>query len=138
MFFHMGLVQMNSIRQYWQTESAYDPVCQIMSHNRFQSTFYSLHSVNNPQVSDDVKCKDKIWKLRPWLDAHRNDCLAVTIGEHSVVDEMMVSYRAKCSPIRQYIKGKPHPWGFKIWSRAGVDGILYDLDVYQGGSGETK
>ena len=25
-----------------------------------------------------------------------------------------------------------------MWSRAGVDGILYDLDVYQGGSGETK
>ena len=76
-----------------------------MSRNRFQNIIYSLHFVDNPRVSDDVKYKDKIWKLRPWLDAHINYCLAVTPGEHSVVDEMMVSYRAKRNPIRQYIKG---------------------------------
>ena len=62
----------------------------------------------------------------------------MTPGENSAIDEMMVFYRGKRSPIRQYIKGKPHPWGFKIWSRAGVDGILYDIDVYQGGSGKRS
>ncbi len=30
------------------------------------------------------------------------------------------------------MRGKPHPWGFKIWCRTGVKGILYDFDVYQG------
>ncbi|XP_067928174.1 piggyBac transposable element-derived protein 2-like [Watersipora subatra] len=33
---------------------------------------------------------------------------------------MMCKFRGKTNPIRQYIKGKPHPWGFKIWGRAGT------------------
>lgn len=37
--------------------------------------------------------------------------------------------------ILQYLRGKPHPWGFKVWGRADSGGILYDFDVYQGGDG---
>jgi hypothetical protein len=48
---------------------------------------------------------------------------------------MMRKYTGKTSPIRQYIKSEPHPWGFKIWGRAGVSRFLYDFDVYQGGDG---
>ncbi|XP_067943284.1 piggyBac transposable element-derived protein 2-like [Watersipora subatra] len=47
----------------------------------------------------------------------------------------MVQYRGTTSPIRQYIKSKPHPWGFKVWGRAGTSGMLFDLDIYQGGDG---
>ena len=49
---------------------------------------------------------------------------------------MMCQCRGKTTPIRQYIKGKPHPWGFKIWPRTDdIHGILYDFDIYQGGDG---
>ncbi|KAL1447732.1 hypothetical protein MTO96_044227 [Rhipicephalus appendiculatus] len=27
---------------------------------------------------------------------------------------------------------KPHPWGIKLWGRAGTSGYLYQFDVYQG------
>ena len=30
------------------------------------------------------------------------------------------------------MRGKPHAWGFKIWTRTGVCGILHDFDIYQG------
>lgn len=36
MFFHMGLVRMSAIRQYWEIYTAYNPVCSVMSRNRFQ------------------------------------------------------------------------------------------------------
>ena len=36
----------------------------------------------------------------------------------------------------QYIRNKPHPWGFKIWVRAGSRGMVHDFDVYQGGDGK--
>jgi hypothetical protein len=42
----------------------------------------------------------------------------------------MVSFKGKSS-IKQYTRGKPNPWGFKLWWRAGKSGILYDFDVYQ-------
>lgn len=43
----------------------------------------------------------------------------------------MVPFKGK-SALKQYMKRKPHPWGFKLWARAGMSGILYDFKVYQG------
>uniref|UniRef100_A0A4W4FR38 PiggyBac transposable element-derived protein domain-containing protein n=1 Tax=Electrophorus electricus TaxID=8005 RepID=A0A4W4FR38_ELEEL len=37
-------------------------------------------------------------------------------------------------PIRQYVKGKSHPWGLKIWGRCTSSGILCDFTVYEGGT----
>ena len=70
MFFYMGLVQMSGIRQYWETETAYNPVCSVMSRNRFQLLLTNFHFVNNLMVSSEEK-KDKLWKIRPWLSAMR-------------------------------------------------------------------
>ena len=94
-----------------------------------------LHFGDNTRVSDEDK-KDKLWKIRPWLTGMRENCLKVTPEEHCSIDEMMCQYRGQRSPIRQYIKSKPHPWGFKIWGKAGISGMLYDFDVYQGGDGK--
>lgn len=137
MFYHMGLVQISSVRQYWETETAYDPVCSVMSRNRFQPLLTNFHFVNNLLISLEDK-KDKLWKIRPWLTMMRDNCLKIVPEEHCSVDEMMCQYQGRTSPIRQYIKGKPHPWGFKVWCRAGTNGILYDFDVYQGGDGSKS
>ena len=137
MFFHMGLVRMSGVRQYWESATAYSPVCSAMSRNRFQLLLTMLHFVNNLLVSSEDK-KDKLWKIRPWLARMRENCLKLVPEEHCSIDEMMCQYRGKTSPIRQYIKGKPHPWGFKSWCRAGVSGILYDFEVYQGGDGKRS
>ncbi len=65
----------------------------------------------------------------------RDQWLQVTPIQHQSVDEMMIPYKGKFSNIRQYIKGKPHPWGFKVWCRCLPSGLLHDFDVYQGKSG---
>ncbi|XP_017565030.1 piggyBac transposable element-derived protein 3-like [Pygocentrus nattereri] len=51
---------------------------------------------------------------------------------------MMVPYKGKFGGIRQYIKGKPHPWGFKVWARCDVTGLLHDFDIYQGKGGGNE
>ena len=58
--------------------------------------------------------------------------------ETNSIDEMIVPYKGRTSRIKQYMRGKPHAWGFKIWARTGVSGMLYDFDVYQGNAGKTK
>lgn len=40
--------------------------------------------------------------------------------------------------VRQYIKGKPNPWGIKIFALAGQSGIIYDFLLYQGQRTELK
>ena len=48
---------------------------------------------------------------------------------------MKCLHRASTSPVRKYIKGKPHPWEFKIPARADPSGIFYDFNFCQGGDG---
>jgi hypothetical protein len=98
---------------------------------------YYITNINKFVVVVEDK-KDKLWKIRPWLTMMRDNCLKIVPEEHCSVDEMMCQYQGRTSPIRQYIKGKPHPWGFKVWCRAGTNGILYDFDVYQGGDGSKS
>ncbi|XP_067950260.1 piggyBac transposable element-derived protein 3-like [Watersipora subatra] len=105
-----------------------------MPRNRFQQLTTQLHFVNNSSLLDEQK-KDKLWKIRPWLDSLRDQCLKVTAEERNSIDEMMVQYRGTTSPIRQYIKSKPHLWRFKVWGRAGTSGMLFDFDIYQGDDG---
>lgn len=88
-------------------------------------------------VTDDEK-DDKIWKIRPWIDQFHTQCLKVTPEEHNAIDEMMIPFKGSFSGIKQYMKGKPHKWGFKIWARAGQSGLLYDFDVYQGRGGNRS
>lgn len=48
---------------------------------------------------------------------------------------MMVPYkRKKAGSLQQYLPSKPHHWGFKIFVRAGVSGIVYDFLTYTGKS----
>ena len=129
MFFRMGIVCMPGIRVYWENETRYDPVASVMSRNRFQLLLTLIHFVDNLAVDDDTKKADKLWKIRPWLDIFRSNCLKITGEEKNSIDEMMVSYKGSFSGIKQYMRGKPHPWGFKIWCRTGVKGMLYDFDV---------
>eukprot|EP00064_Thunnus_orientalis_P009190 superscaffoldBa00001154_g9213 len=131
MYLKMGLTHMSGIRMYWETDTRYPPVADVMPCNRFQSLLTSLHFVNNLTVSETEK-KDKLWKLRPWLDSFREKCLQMVPQEHNSVDEMMIPFKGKFSNIKQYMRGKPHPWGFKLWVRTGISGMLCDFDVYQG------
>ncbi|KAJ3641828.1 hypothetical protein Zmor_028301 [Zophobas morio] len=47
----------------------------------------------------------------------------------------MVALRGQLS-IKQYVKGKPQPWGIKMFALCGRSGMMYDFIIYQGGSTE--
>ena len=52
-------------------------------------------------------------------------------NKHLCIDEMMVSSKSKFGP-RVYQKGKPHPWGFKLFSIADMFGIVYLMHLHCG------
>ncbi|XP_065811306.1 piggyBac transposable element-derived protein 3-like [Labrus bergylta] len=135
LYLRMGLCQMPGNHAYWENHTRCSMVADHMSRNRFQTLLAHLHFTDNTDLSNR-QAGDKCWKIRPWLDMFRKQCLNVTPEEHNSVDEQMVLFRGSHSPIRQYVKGKPHPWGLKIWGRCSASGILCDFIVYQGGTGE--
>ena len=67
MYFNMGLVEMNAVRMYWEKETRYPPVADVMSRNRFQLILSMIHFVDNESVADVTK-KDRLWKIRPFLN----------------------------------------------------------------------
>ncbi|XP_049906805.1 piggyBac transposable element-derived protein 3-like [Epinephelus moara] len=133
LYLRMGLCQLPSA--YWENDTRCAMVADNMSRNRFQNLLASLHFTDNTDQSNRQE-EDKCWKIRPWLEMFRKQCLEIPPEEHNSIDEQMVSFRGTHSPIRQYVKGKPHPWGLKIWGRCTSSGILCDFAVYEGGTGK--
>lgn len=136
MYMHMGLVQMSCVRAYWEMETKLPAVCDVMSRDRFLKLLTLIHFQDNFSVSDDAK-KDKLWKLRPWLQNLREQFLCIPPEECHAVDEIMVPFKGK-SHLRVYMPAKPHKWGFKMWGRAGQSGFLYDFDVCQGAEHQDR
>lgn len=132
-YIRMGLVSMPRVRAYWESSSRYPSIADKMSRNRFEKLASSIHISNNLTATDKEK-EDKLWKIRPWLSALRSQFLKIPAEEFNSVDEIMVAFKGKSS-LKQYIRGKPNPWGFKLWGRAGASGVLYDFNVYQGKAG---
>ncbi|KAK3726612.1 hypothetical protein RRG08_056443 [Elysia crispata] len=102
-----------------------------MARNRFQKLMSHVHFVNNLEVSEKEKT-DKLWRLQPWLDSLQNSLKKLPQEEHSSVDEVMVPPGGKSS-VKQYMRNKPHKWGFKLWGRVEASGTLYEFDVLQRG-----
>lgn len=136
MYLHMGLVQMPNLRAYWEMETRYPAVCDVMSRGRFMNLLTQIHFQDNLNVSEEAK-RDKVWKLRPWLEKLRQRFLCVPPEECHAVDQIIVPFKGK-SHLRCYMPGKPHKWGFRMWGRIGQSGYLYDFDVCQGGENSDK
>ena len=134
MYLLMGLSQMPSVRAFWETETYYAPVADVMSRNRFEKLLTMLHFQDN-NVPEQVK-RDKAWKIRPWLTALKERCLQMPPEECHAIDEMMVPFKGR-SHMKVYMPVKPKKWGFKMWGRAGVSGYLYDFDLHTGAADKS-
>ena len=108
-YIRMGLVSMPRVRSYCESFSRYPSIADKMSRNRFEKLASSLHVRDNLSATDQEK-EDKLWKIRPWLSALRTQFLTIPAEEFNSVDEIMVPFKGR-SGLKQYIRGKPNPWG---------------------------
>ena len=74
---------------------------------------------------------DRLYKVCPLLDSVATKCRELEQEEHQSLDETIIPTKSRTS-LKQYLPKKPHKWGIKSWTRAGVSGIVYDFDIYQG------
>lgn len=132
-----SIVRMPSYKMYWAQETRYPLIADVMSRNRFEALKTAFH------INDNSNCKsrsdpayDKLFKVRPLIDQLRENFLTIEPEEHNSIDEIMIPFK-KRSSLKQYIKNKPHKWGIKVFSRAGISGIVYDFEIYVG-KGTTR
>lgn len=129
----MGLIPMPRYKMYWNEEMRFPPIADVMTRDRFEAILRYLHFNNNAHLvtQRENPLYDRCFKIRPLLDLLQRNCLRLEPEEKQCIDEQIVPFKGK-NKLRVYIPKKPKKWGFKIYARCGVSGLVYDFFMYDG------
>ncbi|XP_044751630.1 piggyBac transposable element-derived protein 3-like [Coccinella septempunctata] len=117
---------------YWEARLEVPLIANSMQRNQFYKLRQHLHFVDNLEKPNN---NDRFWKVRPLFDSIRNKCLTLPLELSLSIGEQIVPFKGKLD-VKQYVKGKPCPWGIKIFALCGASGLLYDFLLYQGSTTE--
>ena len=140
--FMFGIHKLPGIKLYWSTDSLLqvNAVSDVMSRNRYFVINRYLHLNDSllykPRGTDG---HDPMFKVRPLLDLVLvNSQQNFTPGASLSVDEAMIAFKGRIY-FKQYIKGKPTPWGIKVWCAADAEtGYLVNFSFYTGKSNNVE
>ncbi len=125
---YMGIDSLPQRRMYWQSDTRHSTVAAVLSRDRFESLTRYLR-VSPPEAA--AAPRSPFTFVRAFIDSlnhsfpqHWNP------GRHIALDESMVSFRGR-SDIKQFVPGKPHPHGYKIWVLASENYML-QFQLYEG------
>ena len=83
---------------------------------------------NNKDKRKQDENRDRLFKIRPQFEALRQNCLSQEPEEYNSIDEQIIPLKGR-SFLRPYMPNKSHKWGFKVFSRNGTSGMLYDFEL---------
>ena len=137
----MGMKRQPNVKSYWAKSEKlfYCPVISgLLTQRRFLALQKCLH-ITKPSASASDKSSsgyDKMHQCRWLLDSIRNTYKDEwNLGKMCTVDEMMVKYKGKYCPARQYMPKKPIKWGLKLWCLACASSkFIWNFEVYYGKS----
>ena len=101
----MSLVRLPSYELFWSTEFRCSAVTDVMSLKHYEYLRRYLQAIDNTTKNEHF-CK--LFKVKPVLDAVRNNCIKIEQERDQSVDEQMIPATAKRSGIRQYMPKKIH------------------------------
>lgn len=122
-------------RMYWSSDEdvGKDAVQAAMSRNRFDEMMRYFHVSDNTLLD----ATDKMSKVRPLLTYLNEKFLAyfrIVQTQDLSIDESMVKYFGRHS-CKQFIRGKPIRFGYKVWMLSTSLGYVVQFEPYQGASG---
>lgn len=125
-----GYLDIPRWRMLWEcdTETYNITVANAMRRNRFEQIKKYTHCANNDNLASD----DKFAKVRPLFNLLNTRFLEYAeLAEHLSIDESMVPYFGRHSA-KQFIRGKPIRYGYKMWCLCDHFGYLMQFEPYQG------
>lgn len=115
---------------YWESQNDVKNimVSDAMRRDRFRQILRYLHCADNTKPDPN----DKLWKVRPLMDKLKNRFIENWVAEeHLDFDESLIKYFGRHS-CKQFIRGKPIRFGYKMWCLNTSSGYLVNFDMYQG------
>ena len=128
-----GYVPFSRWRMMWEYHfKAYLPsVANTMRRNRFEALKAYAHFADNAKLSNN----NKFTKMRPLLTMLNERFLQFAIlDEKLCVNKSMIPYFGRHGA-KQFLRGKPIRFGYKVWSLSDRLGYLIQSEPYQGASG---
>ena len=125
---NMGLIQLQNIQDYWLTDfvSTIPFFKQIFSRDRFRQIFGMLHVGDIDHATKKNKIKPLLDLLLPIIKQN------YVLDQQISVDESIISFKGRVN-FKQYLKGKPNPWGIKAYVLAdSKSGYMHNLILYYG------
>ncbi|XP_023217348.1 piggyBac transposable element-derived protein 2-like [Centruroides sculpturatus] len=128
----MSLIQLPRVTNHWRPVFGTPLIQQTMALNKFEKIRQFLHFNDNskflPRTDPNA---DRIFKIRPVIDALNATFSKVSLEKNLCVDEQMCSTKAR-NLLKRYNSKKPHKWGYKIYVLSGVSGFAYKTEVETG------
>ncbi|KAK7106183.1 piggyBac transposable element-derived protein 4-like [Littorina saxatilis] len=134
--FMFGIHHLPETSMYWSSDPLLRvaAIADVISKNRYEklSQYFHLNDNSKAAAKGDAEY-DPLFKVRTLLEQVRTSSHAhYHPGKHISIDEAMVKFNGRLS-FKQYIKGKPNPWGIKVWCVADPrTGYMLDFDPYLG------
>ncbi|XP_055910902.1 piggyBac transposable element-derived protein 3-like [Eupeodes corollae] len=128
----LGLVPQPNIRMFWDSDLGLPIITETMTLTDFEKIRSVIHFNDNQNfIPRDQLGHDRLFRIRPILEALKKKCQAVPKRETLSVDEQMCATKA-CNFLRQYLPNKPHKWGYKLLVLCDDKGFAYNFEVYSG------
>ncbi|CAF1139447.1 unnamed protein product [Rotaria magnacalcarata] len=133
----MGLVQMPKVDYYWSKSKLFgsEVIQNTMSRDRFELLLKFYHFSNNQEQHAD---QDRLFKLKSLLDLLKVRFKSAYIpGAIISIDETMIPWKGRLL-FKQYIPGKAHKYGVKIYKLAATNEYTWNFMVYTGKQDPTS
>ena len=130
----MGLVYKPRLSMYWSGDQVFStPVFgQVMSRDRFLLILRFLHVNDNDLLDVSDPDRDRLHKIRPFLDLLKDNCASVySPGRDLCIDESLVLFKGRLA-FKQFIRTKRARFGIKLFELCTSNGIMLDFLVYHG------
>ncbi|XP_070383803.1 piggyBac transposable element-derived protein 3-like isoform X2 [Dermacentor albipictus] len=133
------------IRMYWQKRTRVPIIADKMRKNRYFQLRLRLKVVNELDMHQEKKEKDKLWRIRPFVSKIWNGCLQLPREECLIINEQVIPFSGR-TQLKQLIPRTTNPEGLRNFVLATPDGLILDFEIYvgkkstlfQGSSGITE
>ena len=133
-FLFMGIDQLPQQRMYWSPSFRLPQDIEALKGgvNRFEELKRFLHFIDNSNMPEpNSPSRNKLFKVRPIVESIVKKCQQLNPEEYNLVDEQIILTKSRSS-LKQYFPKKPNKWGYKVFTRCGVTGMLYNFEIYCG------
>ena len=120
---------MPKLKYYWSSSQLYGSqiIRNTMWRERFELLLKFWHFSNNNNKNSN---QDRLFKLKPLLDLLKERFSSVYMpGSIISIDESIIPWRSRLL-FKQYIPGKAHKYGVKMYKLAATNGYVWNYVIY--------